>query len=40
MTGRRCDIVADFPRSGTSDLAESLSFGCDFTYYREPDTSS
>lgn len=37
MQGRRCVIVAGFPRSGTSWLAKSLSFARGFTYYREPD---
>jgi hypothetical protein len=35
--GRRCVVVAGFPRSGTSWLAKGLSFAPGFTYYREPD---
>ena len=35
--GQRCIIVAGFPRSGTSWLAECLSYAPGFTYYREPD---
>ncbi|HEY8259044.1 MAG TPA: sulfotransferase [Gemmatimonadales bacterium] len=35
--GRKCVIVAGFPRSGTSWVAKCLSFAPGFTYYREPD---